>query len=56
MLDVQAIVLGDVQVFGLIGGNPERLAVDQVSQEPDGDLLVAGEVAFDLSRKEIVDL
>jgi len=45
-----------VQVFGLLCWNPERLAVDQVSQEPDRHLLVAGEVAFDLGREEIVDL
>ena len=55
-LQLEALVLGHIQVFDLLGLQPEPLATHQVTHVPDGDVVVRRQVGAQLVGQEVVDL
>ena len=56
LFDAEALVVGDVEVLGLLRRDAQGLPVDQVPQVPDRSLFVGRQVALDLGRQEVEHL
>ena len=56
LLDAEAIVVGHVEVLGLLSWDSKSLSTNKVPEVPDGDLAIFGQVRLALGGEEVEDL
>jgi len=56
LVDVQTLVVRQLDHLDPVALDDLPLASAEISQEPDGDRLVAGEVGPDVAREESINL